>query len=174
MLPAAAPARVTEDEFLALPETMDRVELVDGEVLVSPSPTDRHQHLVVELTFALRAWCGAHPPAQVRVAPLDIRFGPDRILQPDVFVALGGIQDPAMPLRLVPDIVVEVLSSHRTYDRITKRVLYAEAGVPEYWIVDPDERCVEVHTAGGSRVERAVLTSPLLDGFSLELATLFG
>lgn len=63
MLPATARTQVSEEDFLALPETLDRVELIDGAVLVSPSPTARHQRAVVELVFALRAWCGKHPPA---------------------------------------------------------------------------------------------------------------
>jgi Uma2 family endonuclease len=139
-MPAAShPSTViSEQAFLALPETLERVELIDGEVIVSPSPSDRHQRLVVELVFALRGRCADHAPAVVRVAPLDVRLGPGRIVQPDVFVVLSGIPDAsAEPLDVVPDLVIEVLSSRRSYDRITKRVLYAEAGVRAYWVVDP-------------------------------------
>jgi Uma2 family endonuclease len=167
---------VTEEEYLSLPETTDRVELVDGEVIVSPSPTDQHQRRIGVLHAALFAWAERHPPAAVRMAPLDVRFGPSRILQPDLLVAVGGIaSDAETPLRLVPDVVIEVLSARgRAYDRVTKRALYAEAGVPEYWIVDPQLRRVEVHRVDAAAVVMEdELTSSLLPGFALALDRLW-
>jgi Uma2 family endonuclease len=53
---AARPAMVSEQEFLSLPETMERIELLDGEVIVSPSPTPWHQELLRRLVVALSAW----------------------------------------------------------------------------------------------------------------------
>ncbi len=173
-MPTALPYRstVTEEEFLALPESTERIELVDGEVIVSPSPSRRHQRVLLDLAAALHAWCRLHPPAAAGIAPQDIRFAPSRILQPDAFVVLGGVADDAEgPLDVVPDLVVEVLSARRSYDRITKRVIYAEAGVPEYWVVDVEAGRVEVHHGlDPIRVVEDRLTSDRLPGFSLDLA----
>lgn len=80
------------------------------------------------------------------------------------------------PVRAVPDLVVEVLCGNRLHDRVTKRLLYADAGVLEYWMVDLAERHVEVGLGPGLRtvrLERGLLTSPHIDGFSLELAPVF-
>jgi Uma2 family endonuclease len=172
---SALPALITEAEFLALPESMDRVELLDGEVIVPPSPSPGHQGAVKNLVYELEGWARRHG-ATVHVSPLDVRFGPGRILQPDVMVFLGGLApEAAAPLTTIPDLCVEVLSVRRSYDRIVKREVYAEAGVREYWVVDPVQRCVEVyrgHSLFGVATE--TLESELLPGFSVEVATLFG
>lgn len=174
MYPAPVHHRVTEAEFLALPETMDRVELLDGEVIVAPSPLVRHQEVLGALFLQVAPWARANPPAKVFLAPLDIRFGPERILQPDlaVFVSAPPPAD-ALPVPIVPEIVAEVLSQRRAYDRITKRAVYLEAGVREYWIVDPDNRVIEVVTPGASRLVDAELVSGVAVGLTVELEPLF-
>jgi len=158
---------VSEEEFLSLPESMEHVELVDGEVIVSRAPAPLHQHVLGVLHEIFTRWRREHPPAAVGLSPLDVRLVQGRILQPDLFIVLEGFSPRApSPLDLVPDLVVEIVSGRRSYDRITKRAIYAEAGVPEYWIVDPalgqvelvagsqtlavvTEGCVESHVAPG-------------------------
>lgn len=171
---SALPALITEAEFLALPESMDRVELLDGEVIVAPSPSNSHQGAVTNLAVDLGVWARARG-ATVRVSPLDVRFGPGRILQPDVMLFLGGLApDAPVPLTTIPDLCVEVLSERRAYDRIVKREVYAEAGVREYWVVDPARRCVEVYRGHGLvAVTDDTLESELLPGFTATVASLF-
>lgn len=135
---------VTEAEFLALGETTERMELIDGELILGPLPTPRHQLVVQRFSRALGAWADAHPPAFVGLSPLDVRIAPDRIVQPDVFLVLGGIADLDETIVAVPELIIEVMSSNRGHDRVTKRFIYAQAGVAEYWIVDPLARRVEV------------------------------
>lgn len=141
---AARNARFTEEEFLALPETMDHVELIDGEVILSPSPLPVHQLVLAGLAYEFERWARAHRPATVGQSPLDVRFGPARILQPDLMIFRDRIDPRRLPVTTLPALVVEVLSSQRSYDRMTKRLVYAEAGVPEYWLVDLDDRTVEI------------------------------
>ena len=171
------PVLVTEEEFLALPETNERVEFIDGDVIVPPSPTGGHQRKVVKLSAALETWAEtADGDFVVFVGPMDVRFAPGRILQPDVFV-LDGTFDPdahQVPIQQTPLLCVEVLSGDRTYDRVTKRQIYADAGVAEYWVVHPTG---VVERFSGERLQQAqlvndVLTSALLPGFSLDLAKL--
>lgn len=136
--------RVSEEEFLSLPESMDRIELLDGEVIVAAAPSLLHQLVLGDLYSVMRAWARANPPALVAMAPIDVRLAPGRIVQPDLLVVLGGMPPrAASPLHVVPDLVVEVISLKRSYDRITKRAIYADAGVAEYWIVDPFDGQIE-------------------------------
>lgn len=168
---------VSEEEFLSLPESVDRTELLDGEVIVAPSPSFRHQELVGRIAFALREWTrGQSQPVTVGQSPLDVRFAPGRILQPDAFVILGRIPiDHEGPLDVVPVLCVEVLSGNRVYDRVTKRLIYAEAGVREYWIVDPGVRVERRHGDTLAECSECMqrLVTPILPGFVLELEALF-
>ena len=172
----AAHALVSETEFLALPESNQRIELLDGEVIVAPSPSYRHQEVLSRIVTALRNWAANRDDVTIAQAPLDVRFGPGRILQPDAMVFLQALQDEIeSPLDTIPEICIEVLSGNRAYDRVTKRYLYAEAGVAEYWIVDP-AGVVERRSGpelGELESIEARLTSSLLPGFSLDLAALF-
>ncbi len=165
----------TEAAFLRRPEVMRRVELVDGEVVEAPTPSWRHQRLVKTLLIALETWARAIEGFTVGHAPFDIRFGPGRILQPDLFVMAGVIaNDQEGPVDRIPLLCVEVLSRDVVDDRITKRALYAEAGVPEYWLVHWNG---VVERRFGERLEgqemlNGALTSPLLPGFDFDLAEL--
>lgn len=177
VVPALTHPIVTEEEFLSLPETMQKMELVDGEVRMPPSPTFWHQDVAKELTIELSVWARAQSnPVTVCSSPLDVRFAPGRILQPDVFVVFGKIpRDHKGPIDRIPDLCIEVLSSDRVYDRVTKRLLYAEAGVKEFWVVDP-ARYVERFSGErlkSSEILQQVLTSALLPGFELDLSKLF-
>lgn len=168
---------VSEQEFLSLPETMERIELLDGEVIVSPSPTPWHQELLRRLVVALSAWA-AEPghAAFVGLAPLDVRFAPGRILQPDAFVILGSLAlERAGPIERVPDLCIEVLSANRAYDRLTKRLVYAEAGVREFWAVEPAGLVERWHGPGlNLRQElETCLRTDVLAGFTLDLVALF-
>ncbi len=172
MLTAVLRDQVSEREFLSLPESLDRIELVDGEVLLSPSPTLLHQSLVLALASQLRAWALMNPPAVVGLAPLDLRLAPNRIVQPDICLFMQPPQ--GTPISTLPDLVIEVLSTNRSYESITKRVLYAEAGVREYWLVDADECTIE--QVAGLRTVRVIhdsFASDLVPGFELSVPALF-
>lgn len=174
---STASALISEDEFLALPESNHPTELVDGEVVVAPSPTFLHQKLSKRLLLALETWARASElHLTVAQAPLDIRFGPGRILQPDLMVFRGILSDETpTPITEIPMLCIEILSGNRTYDRVTKRYLYAEAGVEEYWTVDPSG-IIEQRTGPSLAVLKTLSTtleSERLPGFSLQLADLF-
>ena len=174
----SARALVSEEDFLALPESNQPIELVDGEVIVSPSPTFWHQEVLSRLVTQLRSWAAATPVSvSVAQAPLDVRFGTGRILQPDAMVFLPALpSDVTTPIDQVPKLCIEVLSSNRVYDRLTKRFIYAEAGVQEYWIVEPAGLVERRSGPGLGCVDevRDVLRSELLPGFEGVLAELFG
>lgn len=170
-------ALVSESEFLALPETMNKVELLDGEVIVSPSPTFHHQEILRRIVRALSVWSETQErPITVCQSPLDFRFAPDRILQPDACVVLDKIPlNASMPLDRVPELCIEVLSNDRVYDRLTKRLVYAAAGVREYWVVETEGPIERWHGEGLASAEPCDerLVTPLLPGFVLDVTRLF-
>ncbi|MEL7305956.1 MAG: Uma2 family endonuclease [Myxococcota bacterium] len=169
----SASAIISEEEFLELPTTTDKVELVDGEIIESPSPSFGHQRMLLRLVRALDDWrAQSEQPATVVMAPMDVRFAPGRILQPDACLSFAPAPDDKTAiLERVPELCVEVLSSRRSYDRLTKRLIYAEAGVRELWTVSTDGAAER--WSGESLSERTlfedVLTSELLPGFAFDL-----
>ncbi|MDF3069434.1 MAG: hypothetical protein K0R38_5035 [Polyangiaceae bacterium] len=168
---------VTEAEFLSLPETMQRIELIDGEVYVPPSPTYWHQETQWRIITSLRQWAATQShPITVCHSPLDVRFAPGRILQPDGFVLFSALPPTHIgPIDEIPALCIEVLSTSRAHDRVTKRAIYAEACVRELWTVEQEgfiERWSGDSLSHGETVHD-VLRSPLLPGFELALPTLF-
>lgn len=131
--PRASTAPWTVDDLAALPDDGMRYEIIDGTLVVSPSPTFRHQSVSGALFLLLATACS--PDLRVLAAPLDWQPSRLRSFQPDLLVVPAGPLDRPTPTPLV---VVEILSpSSRTLDRITKLHAYAQAHVPQYWIVDP-------------------------------------
>jgi Uma2 family endonuclease len=144
----AVPIYFTADQVRALPDDGNRYEVVHGELLVTPAPRPRHQLIVTRLLVALSRYLEDEPVGQVFPAPADISWGPDTLVQPDVFVApidQARTLDWAKVKELL--LVAEVLSpSSARADRFTKRLEYQRERVGLYWIVDADERRVEVWT----------------------------
>lgn len=174
---SVARALVTEAEFLSLPESTQRMELIDGEVYVPPSPTFWHQETLSRIMTALRNWAATQAgPVTVCQAPMDVRFAPGRVLQPDGFV-LFSLVPPLHegPIEVPPALCVEVLSTNRAHDRVTKRYIYAESGVRELWTVEPAGFVERWSGDGLTSCEtiRDRLRSPLLPGFELELSTIW-
>lgn len=171
------PALVSEEEFLQLPETMTKTELLDGEVIVSAAPSHSHQQIILRLSFELRTWALTRSETvTIGLSPEDIRFAPGRILQPDLYVAFEKAQPGHRgPLPFIPALCIEVLSTDRVYDRVTKRGVYAGAGVQEFWAVE-QAGPIERYTGEGltqCTIHDKRLSTPLLPGFELDLERLF-
>jgi len=130
------------------PTAWPRYELIDGELLVTPSPANPHQLAVLECVYLLKPYLERERVGVVLTAPADLELRPETIVQPDVFVLPEGAADVGdgwtwRDVRRMT-LAVEVISpsSVRT-DRITKRDFYLDVGVPDYFIVDVDARIVE-------------------------------
>jgi len=175
-----ARTRWTYAEFARLPsETGTRHEVIDGELVVTPSPRPRHQAIVLDLGRILGDFVGSERLGTILPGPVDVLFAEGDYLVPDlVFVRKGragmvsdrGIEGP-------PDLVVEILSpSTEARDRGVKLDRYRLYGVREYWIVDPDSRSVEVwrfgegaESAEACGAGSAFSWTPLPDGPTLEV-----
>lgn len=144
----AAPSFYTADMVRALPEDGNRYETVRGELLVTPAPRLWHEEVVTRLLLALRQYLKTEPVGHAFGGRSDISWGPDTLVEPDVFVApFNEVRtlDWAQVKNLL--LVIEILSpSSRRADRFTKRVEYQRQNIPCYWIVDADEHQVEVWT----------------------------
>lgn len=142
----AAPAYYSAEMVRDLPDDGNRYETVHGELLVTPAPRLWHQEIVMRLAETLRSYVRQGGIGHVLCSPADISWSDETLVQPDVFVAdleEARTLDWASVKTLL--LVVEVLSpSTARYDRFTKRRLYQEQHVPLYWIVDADQRQVEV------------------------------
>jgi Uma2 family endonuclease len=147
----AAPIYYTADQVRALPDDGNRYEVVRGELLVTPAPRALHQEVIRRLLVRLSLYLETEPVGHVLPAPADISWGPDTLVQPDVFVV--ALQEArTLDWRRMKSLllVAEVLSpSSARADRFTKRVEYQRQGVALYWMVDADRREVEVWTSEG-------------------------
>ncbi|HEX9894755.1 MAG TPA: Uma2 family endonuclease [Gemmatimonadales bacterium] len=144
-----SPIYYTAEMVRAMPEDGKRYEVIRGELLVTPVPRQGHQQLVHRLGMALQDYLERERVGHLVMAPADVSWGSrDTLVQPDLFVvpledSHAGNGEEFQTLLLV----VEVLSSATARaDRFTKRREYQSRGVPAYWIVDGEERRVEIWT----------------------------
>ena len=154
--------RWTRAEVLALPDDGNRYELVDGELLLSPSPRWLHQRAVAALFRRLDPYVRQHGLGSTGFAPCDLNLEDDQLVQPDLFVIrLRNGREPLDWAEFgIPRLVSEVLSPSTAFnDRNTKRRKYQRSRIDEYWIVDPDARLIERWRPDDERPE--VLTDTL-------------
>jgi Uma2 family endonuclease len=137
----------TEVDYFSLPDTNRYVELSEGRLIMPSHPTYSHQTALQNLFLRLQAFVEEHRLGIVRFAPLPVRLWPGKIREPDIFFIAKEHKDRiGEEVCGVPDLVVEVTSSSTLKtDRMEKFQEYAQAGVAEYWIVDPQERTIEVY-----------------------------
>src|SRR5205823_4782522 len=177
----ATSTKFSHADLLVMPDDGKRREIVDGELFVTPSPLSGHQLIVSTIASAF-LYLDDHPIGRLFMAPLDVIFGEYDVLEPDLLFILnehrGIIQD---WVRGAPDLVIEVLSpTTARQDRGPKLKAYARFGVPECWIVDPDQQAVEVYRLAQQVYqlaqtlrEQESVTSPLLPGFALAVQDIF-
>jgi Uma2 family endonuclease len=135
--------RLTADEFFALGETEERLELIDGVVQMAPSPSFPHQRLLRELLRQFERYLETGGSGEV-VPDIDVQFSARLVYRPDlVYYGPGRLSGSPERLTLPPDLVIEIVSpGTKAKDFITKRDDYDRFGVAEYWTVDPDDGSV--------------------------------
>jgi Uma2 family endonuclease len=174
--------RWSEEEYLVLTDHRNRlVEFTDGFLETLPMPTDKHQAI---LGFLFQAFVSFIDPrgGKVRFSPLRLRIRPGKFREPDLLLLLSAT-DPRRQNRfwLGADLALEVVSEEKPErDVIDKRGDYAEARVPEYWIVNPQTESITVLRLGADAYEEAGVyrrgdsaTSTLLTGFSVAVNAVF-
>lgn len=145
-MPAPLQLEWTAEMARALPEDGKRYEVIDGELVVTPAPSQRHQRAMELLYLTLGPYARGSRLMHAHFAPCEIEFSPTRAVQPDLFVV--RLVDGKMPadaeLARTVLLAVEGLSpTTARYDRRKKRPMFQSERVPEFWIVDIDARVIE-------------------------------
>jgi Uma2 family endonuclease len=130
---------VTADEYFLLDDGEYRYELVDGVLIVSPSPVPRHQAALAEIVFQLVAYLRKNPVGRI-YPETDVQLADDLVYRPElIFLRKELVAANADRVRVAPDLAVEIVSpARRRFDEVTKRHDYERFGVREYWLIDPE------------------------------------
>ena len=173
---------LTYEDLDRLRETRDeRLELIEGELFVTPAPSLGHQDVSANLHVWLRRDIVEPGLGRVYYAPVDVRLAENTIVQPDLVVVLNDRLGILTRPRIegAPSLVIEIVSPSTTYDRVTKRSVYARVGVPEYWLVDFEAWTVTVFSdPSDGRYQRETeygdtAVSATIPGLTVDLADLF-
>ena len=172
----------TADDYLWLTRDTNRlIEWADGWIEELPMPTVTHQRTSKRLLLLLDAWLEARGGV-IYYSPLRLRVSETRFREPDLLAFLDATDTRnSDDYWRGADLVVEIISpSNADHDLVTKVVEYAEAGIPEYWIVDTESPSVTVLTLEsdayrehGRFTPGEIATSPLLSGLTVAVAELF-
>lgn len=168
--------RCTVDDYLRLPEDW-RAELIEGDLVMVPSPTPVHQVVLARLYLALAGHLGFSEEHRVLFAPLDLHIDLESVLQPDLLVLPEG-WGPSKERIPAPLWVAEVVSPATAgRDRGEKLRIYARAGVREAWFVDPDARRIEAVDLASGRIRSFEASdaakSGIFPGLSVPVGALF-
>ena len=150
----------TEKDYYALPENV-RAELIDGRMIYNQAAPDRmHQGILLQLAIAIQDYITKkHGTCKVYPAPFAVKLFEDKntIVEPDISVICDEKKLTKRGCTGAPDWIIEITSpSNSKHDYITKLNLYTEAGVREYWIVDPEK-------------ERILVYFPIAESFELTI-----
>jgi len=175
--------KFTYRDYKGLPESeTKRYELLEGELVMVPSPSFEHQRISRELELLLGNFVKKNKLGEILDAPFDVHLGED-VVQPDIlFVSKersGIITEEE--IRGAPDLVIEIFSPTTVErDRTYKETLYAREGVREYWMVDPEKKTVQVMTLGkagfenfGTYGKKDTLKSPIFPALNIKLSQIF-
>jgi Uma2 family endonuclease len=138
----------TYEDYLKLPEEPGyRFEILEGFLVKEPSPSMHHQRLSRELGRRLMTFFDDYDPeGELFFAPLDVTLTISNVVQPDILFISGSRREIMRQERIDGpcDLVVEIMSpTNRRKDRLRKMEIYRKAGIPHYWIVDPEENTLE-------------------------------
>ena len=148
---------LTYQDYCHLPEDHNRYEILEGDLAVTPSPATVHQTISKRIQLAFMLQIEARNRGTVFNAPVDVIFNDNNVAQPDLLVLSPQNRNRISQRGIegAPDLIVEILSpSTADRDRNTKLKLYAKHGVREYWIVDPKEHTISIHTLIEGRVHQ--------------------
>ncbi|HEY2586915.1 MAG TPA: Uma2 family endonuclease [Tepidisphaeraceae bacterium] len=169
------------EDYLAL-DTRRLVEFTDGYIEILPMPTEAHQLILIFLFDALRAFVRPRNLGLPLLSPFRVRLSERKFREPDViFMFARHAKRRRNRFWEGADLVMEIVSEDDPKrDFVTKRRDYAIAGIPEYWIVDPQRKEITVLQRVGDRYEvhgvfkpRQKATSVLLPGFAVSISAVF-
>ncbi len=173
----------TYSDYLKLPDDGKRYEILEGELFVSPAPLTQHQRVSKRLLLVLNRALEETGRGEVLYSPLDVMLDDLNVVQPDLIFVRSKNSGIVLEkcVKGSPDLLVEILSpSTHALDRGLKKSLYARFGVPHYWILDLESKCLESFrskrreyrlTLSAKSPERVKI--PGFPGLNLDLKDLF-
>jgi len=173
---------LTYDDLCRQREDGNRYELIGGTLVSVASPSPWHQRLLLQLAWAWNEGIADRGLGEAFVAPLDVRFSDQTVVQPDLVVVLADRASIVQSSLIegAPSLVAEVESrSSRAIDRRTKAAVYARHGVPEYWLLTRSPLDVVAHADPSPegyrtiRREEALLHASTIPGLTVNLTDLF-
>jgi len=175
--------KYTYEDYLKTPDDV-RYELIEGELIMTPSPVTRHQRISILLASEILRYVLDNNLGEVFAAPYDVVLSNENVSQPDILFISKDRVDIITEKNVqgAPDLIIEILSESTAYrDAIQKKRLYARFGVKEYWIVAPDDKLVEVYYLKDkgeyqllkTYLENDIIESQIIRGLKIELNRLF-
>lgn len=172
----------TYEDYVKTPDD-ERYELIEGDLIMTPSPIPEHQRISGKIEFEIRKYITENNLGEVFYAPCDVYFDDENVVQPDIlFIARERLNIiGAKNIQGAPDLAIEIISESSAYkDMVQKKKLYARFGVKEYWIVIPKERSIEMYILKEKTYHLFksfelddTLESPMLKGLKIELKKIF-
>ena len=150
---SVAEEKLSWDDIKDWPESAGRTEIVDGELVKSPTPATRHQRICTELGVKIALFNEVRSLGVVFASPMHAILAKHVHFEPDLCLVLNENRHLIRENYIdgPPDLVIEVISeSNRTHDTVVKFQAYAAHGVREYWLVDPREQEFSTWTLAGS------------------------
>ena len=175
--------KFTYEDYLHLPDDGKRYQVIEGEVYMVPAPAPFHQDILRRLMVVLGNFVESRGLGRIYFAPCDVILSEENVVQPDIFFIFRERESIITEKNIqgAPYLIVEVLSPYTAkLDKSLKRELYEKFEVREYWLVDPDNREVEILTlkegcyhSQGIFTWESTFQSPLLKGLKVNLADIF-
>ena len=174
--------KCTYEDYAKLPEGAP-YQLINGELIMTPAPTPYHQKISSKLGYFLRDFVFKKDLGEVFDAPIDVYFEETETYQPDIiFISkerLNIIKE--TKIEGAPDLIIEILSPATAYYDLRKKFkIYEKHGVKEYWIVDPEEKSIEIYINEKQKFilvetknKTGTIKSQLLKNFEIELEKIF-
>lgn len=183
MPPIVAEKKIyTYADYLGTPDD-ERYELVEGDLVMTPSPVPGHQRISRKIQFFLDRHVTENDLGEIFNAPCDVYLDDKNVVQPDIlFITKNRMEIIGEKnIQGAPDLVIEIISESSAYrDMVHKKKIYAEFGVKEYWIVVPESESVEVYVLKGKLYQifgvyfkKDSLESPYLNNFKMPLKDVF-
>ncbi len=173
----------TYEDYLTFPEDGWGYQIIEGELVVSPSPKTIHQDILLNFGYALKFHIKKTKSGYVYLAPFDVILDNQNIVQPDILYISNKNKNILTKdnVKGAPDFVVEILSqSNKQYDVINKKDVYQKFGVSEYWIIDPENKSVDVYSLDKKQFnpyqhkeKNGTVSSKILKTFSISLQEIF-
>ncbi len=174
--------RWTYNDYLQIDDN-NRYEIYRGGLIMVPAPNLWHQRYLRNLEYLMWSYVKENNLGEVLVAPLDVIFAEDNVYQPDIIFISKERLDIAKDRGIFgsPDVAVEIMSpSTSIYDTIDKREVYESYGVREFWLVNPDEKAVEIFVLKDGVYKRhsyarkeGKVNSIAIKGFNVDLKDIF-